>query len=198
MRDGIVLGVSVGLGFAAFESAGYAFNALFTSNGLSLLDVVETEVLRGILTPIGHGVWTGILGGTLFAAAARYGKLRVTRALLGWNLVVAVLHSLWDSSRGIAVALTLLTNTPLQWLTIESGRAPTITAAQVHIFTIFTWAFMALVGVLGLFSSGAAGAVQLRSINDNPSPAAWTALMRVRRGRLLLKLGCPPAPDLRR
>jgi hypothetical protein len=80
MRDGIVLGVSVGLGFAAFESAGYAFNALFTSNGLSLLDVVETEVLRGILTPIGHGVWTGILGGTLFAAAAGYGKLRVTRA----------------------------------------------------------------------------------------------------------------------
>jgi hypothetical protein len=75
-----------------------------------------------------------------------------TRALLGWYLVVAVLHSLWDSSRGIAVALTLLlTNTPLQWLTIESGRSPTITSAQVHIFTILTWAFMALVGVLGLF-----------------------------------------------
>ena len=59
VRDGMVLGATVGLGFAAFESAGYAFNALFTTNGLSLLDVVETEVLRGILTPIGHGVWTG-------------------------------------------------------------------------------------------------------------------------------------------
>jgi len=57
MRDGIVLGAAVGFGFAAFESAGYAFNALFTSSGLSLINVVETEVLRGILAPVGHGLW---------------------------------------------------------------------------------------------------------------------------------------------
>jgi RsiW-degrading membrane proteinase PrsW (M82 family) len=31
MRDGIVLGATVGFGFAAFESAGYAFNALFAT-----------------------------------------------------------------------------------------------------------------------------------------------------------------------
>src|SRR4029453_3039057 len=43
MRDGIVLGAAVGLGFAALESAGYAFNALFTQDGgLSLVDLVET------------------------------------------------------------------------------------------------------------------------------------------------------------
>jgi RsiW-degrading membrane proteinase PrsW (M82 family) len=36
MRDGMVLGAAVGFGFAAFESAGYAFNALFTTTGLSL------------------------------------------------------------------------------------------------------------------------------------------------------------------
>src|SRR5215218_5196968 len=57
MRDGIVLGAAVGFGFAALESAGYAFNALFISNGLSLINVVETEVLRGILAPVGHGLW---------------------------------------------------------------------------------------------------------------------------------------------
>jgi RsiW-degrading membrane proteinase PrsW (M82 family) len=33
MRDGIVLGAAVGLGFAALESAGYAFTALFTWMG---------------------------------------------------------------------------------------------------------------------------------------------------------------------
>jgi len=33
MRDGMVLGAAVGFGFAAFESAGYAFNALFTRSG---------------------------------------------------------------------------------------------------------------------------------------------------------------------
>jgi protease PrsW len=74
MRDGIVLGATVGFGFAALESAGYAFDALFTtSGGLSLSNLVETELLRGILTPVGHGLWTAILGGALCAAAARRG-----------------------------------------------------------------------------------------------------------------------------
>ena len=151
LRDGMVLGATVGLGFAAFESAGYAFNALFTTNGLSLLDVVETEVLRGILTPIGHGVWTAILGGAMFAAASRRWWPRATAALLGWYLAVALLHAFWDASAGIAVWLTLLlTNTPSQWLSIEAGHAPTISAPQVHIYTILNWVLLGLVGLLGL------------------------------------------------
>ncbi|HEY6812599.1 MAG TPA: PrsW family intramembrane metalloprotease [Propionibacteriaceae bacterium] len=151
VRDGMVLGATVGLGFAAFESAGYAFNALFTANGLSLLDVVETEVLRGILTPVGHGVWTAILGGAMFAAASRHWRLRATAALLGWYVVVALLHTLWDASAGIAVWLTLLlTNTPAQWLIIEAGHAPRVTPAQAHIYTVLNWALLGLVGLLGL------------------------------------------------
>jgi hypothetical protein len=59
MRDGIVLGAAVGFGFAAFESAGYAFNAVFTSSGLSLLNLVETEVLRGSGTGCGPRSWAG-------------------------------------------------------------------------------------------------------------------------------------------
>ena len=151
VRDGMVLGATVGLGFAAFESAGYAFNALFTANGMSLLDVVETEVLRGILTPIGHGLWTAILGGALFAAASRHWRLRATAALVGWYVVVAFLHALWDASSGIAVWLTLLlTNSPAQWLNIEAGHAPTVTPSQVHIYTILNWVLLGLVGLLGL------------------------------------------------
>jgi RsiW-degrading membrane proteinase PrsW (M82 family) len=83
MRDGIVLGAAVGFGFAALESAGYAFNALFTANGLSLLNLVETEVLRGILAPVGHGLWTAIVGGVVFAAAAGRGRLRLTGGVVG-------------------------------------------------------------------------------------------------------------------
>jgi S1-C subfamily serine protease/RsiW-degrading membrane proteinase PrsW (M82 family) len=151
MRDGIVLGAAVGFGFAAFESAGYAFNALFTSSGLSLLNLVETEVLRGILAPVGHGLWTAILGGTLFGVAARRGRLRLSRAVLGWYVLVALLHALWDASRGIAVWLTLLlTGTQVQWLLIQPGRAPAVTPTQVHLFVIFSWALLALDGLLGL------------------------------------------------
>jgi protease PrsW len=150
-RDGMVLGATVGLGFAAFESAGYAFNALFTSNGLSLLGVVETEVLRGILTPIGHGIWTGILGGAMFAAASRHWRLRAIASLLCWYVVAVLLHTLWDVSGGIAVWLTLLlTNTPMQWLIIEAGHAPTVTPAQVHIYTILNWVLLGLDGLLGV------------------------------------------------
>src|SRR5581483_2863778 len=106
-----------------FESAGYAFNALFTRAGLSLPNLLETEVLRSILTPVGHGLWTAILGGVLFAAAARRGRLRLTGAVLAWYVLVALLHALWDASQPMAVWLTLqLTATPVQWLLLEFGR----------------------------------------------------------------------------
>jgi protease PrsW len=150
MRDGIVLGAAVGFGFAAFESAGYAFNALFTAGGPSLLNLVETEVLRGILAPVGHGLWTAILGGTLFGVAARRGRLRLSGAVLGSYLLVALLHGLWDASQQIAVWLTLvLTGTRVQWLLIQLGRAPEVTGAQVHLFTALSWGLLALDALLG-------------------------------------------------
>jgi protease PrsW len=151
MRDGIVLGATVGFGFAALESAGYAFNALFTMEGLSLPNLVETEVLRGVLTPVGHGLWTAILGGVLFRGAARTGRLRISGGLVGWYVVVALLHALWDSSRGIAVWLALLlTASRVQWLLIEMGRVPQPTQAQVHAFTVISWALLLLDALLGV------------------------------------------------
>jgi RsiW-degrading membrane proteinase PrsW (M82 family) len=152
MRDGIVLGATVGLGFAAMESAGYAFNALFTtSGGLSLPSLVETEVLRGILTPVGHGLWTAILGGVLFGAAARRGRLRLSVALVGSYLLVAGLHGLWDAAQPIAVWLTLLlTATPVQWQLAHLGQVPSVTQAQVHLFTALYWALLIVDAVIGL------------------------------------------------
>ena len=151
MRDGIVLGATVGFGFAAFESAGYAFNALFTNTGLSLINVVETELLRGILTPVGHGLWTAILGGVFFGAAARRGRLRLTGALLGFYLLVAGLHALWDAAQPIAVWLTLLlTATPMQWQLLRVGQLPGVTQGQIHLFTALYWGLLVLVAVVGL------------------------------------------------
>jgi len=152
MRDGIVLGATVGFGFAALESAGYAFDALFTTSGLSLPNLVETELLRGILTPVGHGLWTAILGGALFAAAARGGgRPRPTAALLGWYLLVAVLHGLWDAAQPIAVWLTLLlAGTQVQWELLRIGQVPAVTQTQVHLFTALYWALLLLDALIGL------------------------------------------------
>ena len=118
VRDGIVLGAAVGFGFSALETSGYAFGALLVREGaqvrLSLGSLVFTELLRGVLAPVGHGAWTAILGGVLFGAS-RNGRLRITPGVIGTYLLVSFLHGLWDSMRGIALVLaTLLTAIPVE------------------------------------------------------------------------------------
>src|SRR5205814_730724 len=80
-RDGMVLGATDGLGFAALESSGYALASLFVVQGgqisLSMTSVVLTELVRGVLAPFGHCLWSAILGGMIFHGA-RNGHLRLT------------------------------------------------------------------------------------------------------------------------
>lgn len=150
VRDGIVLGATVGFGFAAFESAGYAFNALFTMHGLSLGSVVETEILRGILTPVGHGLWTGIMGGVLFHAA-RGGHLRLSLGVVIWYLVVSGLHAFWDASGGVAAVIVLiLTLNSAQLQLVQLGRVPTPTAQQAFLFTVVSWGLLVLDALVGV------------------------------------------------
>ncbi|MEU7893776.1 PrsW family glutamic-type intramembrane protease [Nonomuraea sp. NPDC049152] len=145
-RDGLVLGATVGFGFAAFESAGYAFNALFTPVGLSLSQLVETEVLRGLLAPVGHGLWTAIIGGVLFGAGNRFTP-RVILTYLG----VSALHGLWDSMNAIAIALTLLfTGKKWQFDQLRIGQVPEVTEAQVHIYTVLDLGGLVVISVIGL------------------------------------------------
>lgn len=149
-RDGFVLGASVGFGFAAFESAGYAFNALLTVHGLSLRALVETELLRGVLAPCGHGLWTAILGGVLFREA-RGGVFRYTRLLVITYLWVAVLHALWDSMPSIAVAVTyLLTGSAWQLRLLNIGYVPRPTTEQDHLYTLVSNGGLVLVSLFGL------------------------------------------------
>ena len=46
VRDGILLGVVVGLGFGAFEASGYAMNWGFESGEFSASDLISEEILR--------------------------------------------------------------------------------------------------------------------------------------------------------
>ncbi|GAA4587350.1 RsiW-degrading membrane proteinase PrsW (M82 family) [Actinoplanes octamycinicus] len=166
--DGLVLGASVGFGFAAFESAGYAFTALFTEQGLSLTQLVQTELLRGLLAPLGHGLWTAILGGVLFSASGRR-HFALTRRLLLSYLGVSVLHALWDSMHSIALLVTLvLTGTPYQYALLERGYQPQPTSAQTHLFTILSWGGLLVISLIAL--------LWLRAVArqaDRDSPAFW-------------------------
>lgn len=152
-RDGIVLGATVGFGFAALESSGYALTALIvpTQNGvgLSLGSLVSAEVLRGILSPVGHGLWTAVVGGVLFHAA-RNGHLKITGGVVGAYVFVAILHGLWDSMRGIAIILTeILTASRQQELALTSGQRMTPTASQIHLFQGIELAGMAIISIIG-------------------------------------------------
>jgi RsiW-degrading membrane proteinase PrsW (M82 family) len=148
--DGLVLGASVGFGFAAFESAGYAFTALFTEQGLSLMQLVQTELLRGLLAPVGHGLWTAILGGVLFSASGREHFAFTGRLVLSY-LGVSVLHALWDGMHSIALLVTLvLTGTRYQFALLERGYEPRPTGAQADLFTILSWGGLIVVSLIGI------------------------------------------------
>jgi RsiW-degrading membrane proteinase PrsW (M82 family) len=146
IRDGLILGASVGFGFAAFESAGYAMTAMFTENGPSLIDLVTTELLRGLLAPLGHGLWTAILGAVLFSRSSREHFL-LTGRLLAAYLGVSLLHTLWDSMNSIAVLITLVLTGQHQ---LNTGYLPQPTPAQVQLFTVFTWLGLALISLIGV------------------------------------------------
>src|SRR6266446_1060275 len=98
--DGLLLGGAVGMGFAALESTGYAFTAFLLSNGNISASLTET-VLRGLLTPFGHGIWTGILGAVLFRESAPH-RFHITGLVILTYLFVSFLHGLWD---GLPVTL---------------------------------------------------------------------------------------------
>ncbi|WP_329518930.1 PrsW family intramembrane metalloprotease [Spirillospora sp. NBC_01491] len=148
-RDGLVLGATVGFGFASFESSGYALNSLFTTQGISVRSMVETEILRGVLAPLGHGLWTSILGGVLFAVAGR--RWRITGGLLLAYLGVALLHALWDSMHGIAIGLSLfLTGTPWQYELLERGYLPRATDTQGHLITLINWLGLIVISIIAL------------------------------------------------
>jgi RsiW-degrading membrane proteinase PrsW (M82 family) len=102
--DGIILGGAAGMGFAALESSGYVFTAFVESRG-SLSALVLITLLRGLLSPVGHGAWTAILASVLFRES-RPQRFRLDRAVIGAYLTVVVLHGLWDGLPQLVGVLT--------------------------------------------------------------------------------------------
>ena len=92
--DGLLLGGAVGMGFAALESTGYAFTIFLTSGGHFGASIVET-IIRGVLSPFGHGVWTAILSAVLFRESGPR-RFRLTGAVILAYLFVSALHGCWN------------------------------------------------------------------------------------------------------
>jgi len=145
-RDGMVLGATVGFGFAALESSGYALASLFVVQGqhlyLSLSSVVFTELVRGVLAPFGHGLWTAILGGVIFHAA-RKGHLRLAWSVVVAYLGVAIMHAAFDFFGSIPayIVISILGVVPLVYLWLQGDRNIAFwrPAPPVHVPATHAW-----------------------------------------------------------
>ncbi|MGV4981935.1 PrsW family intramembrane metalloprotease [Streptomyces sp. NRAIS4] len=151
LRAGLVLGAAVGFGFAALESAGYAFDATLSAEGVSLRDLLETEILRGVLAPFGHGLWTAIAGGVLLSRRRLNGHVRLAAPVVGTYLGVSLLHALWDSTHGLAIWMAArLTGSGLESELFALGYLVRPSAGQEHLFTLFSVGGLTLVGLAGV------------------------------------------------
>jgi RsiW-degrading membrane proteinase PrsW (M82 family) len=96
--NGMLFGACVGTSFAVIETAGYAFESLFSgySNGVEI-----TLLVRGVATPLGgHAILTAMVGAALWRVKGtspfKIEMLRDSRFLRVF-LTAVILHTVWNS-----------------------------------------------------------------------------------------------------
>ena len=94
--NALLLGAAVGTGFAAFESAGYAFRVGLQIGPNAMLDNI---LLRGILAPFMHIAWTSIAASAYWIARPYHNTTMETLLsprFLKLFAVPVALHFLWN------------------------------------------------------------------------------------------------------
>ena len=136
-RDGILLGVAVGLGYAVLENSGYAL-AAFAQAGDSVHSLLTNQLSRTLQTPVTHVLWTALAGGALLAAAgSRVPRWLRLAAVASGYLLAAGLHAYWDVAAGVSWRLA-------------SGFAAPATGSGVAFMVTWDAAWFLLVGVSSL------------------------------------------------
>ncbi|MDA0636185.1 PrsW family intramembrane metalloprotease [Nonomuraea sp. MCN248] len=94
LTDGIVYASMAGLGFAAVENVGYYLMA-YGEDGAGA--VVQLFVIRGLIDPLGHPVYTAMIGVGVAYALTRRNAFRFAAVPLGY-LAAVLLHALWNGA----------------------------------------------------------------------------------------------------
>lgn len=95
--NGLLIGAAVGTGFAAFESAGYAFENMLKGGVEGGMATIE---LRGILAPFGHIVWTANSAAALWIVRGSRPfswEMLKAPAFLRIFLSGVILHMVWNA-----------------------------------------------------------------------------------------------------
>ncbi|WP_139256668.1 PrsW family intramembrane metalloprotease [Herbiconiux ginsengi] len=100
--DGLVYGATVAAGFAFTENILYFGQALIESGGVGL---GFTFVLRGIMSPFAHVMFTACTGVALGFAARRKGFLKGVGIFFAGLVLAMALHALWNGSSFVVEGL---------------------------------------------------------------------------------------------
>ncbi len=93
--DGLLFGVAAGMGFAGFETMGYAMVTLFQTQG-DIASLQQVLFLRGLLSPAGHAAWTGFVCAVLWSEREKKGHAVINAKVIGAFLMAVILHVLWN------------------------------------------------------------------------------------------------------
>jgi protease PrsW len=135
LTDGIVYASMAGLGFAAVENVGYYLLA-FGENGAGA--AMQLFVVRGLIDPLGHPIYTSMIGLGVAYALTRRGAARYAAIPLGY-LAAVFLHGLWNGSA---------TTGSLYWL---GGAYLVIMAALVMLIVVTVVERRQLVARMGYY-----------------------------------------------
>ncbi len=95
--NGLLLGAAIGVGFAAFETAGYALRSLLSG---SYHELYSTILWRSIFSPGGHVAWAALTGASICIVQGERKfqlSMLVKPKFVVFFLLVVSMHALWDS-----------------------------------------------------------------------------------------------------
>ncbi len=92
--DGVIFGVAAGMGFAALETIGYGFAAAQGSGSIGPVDA--TLIVRGLLSPAGHGAWTGLVCAVLWREREKLGRRVINLPVMLAFTAAVLFHTFWD------------------------------------------------------------------------------------------------------
>jgi RsiW-degrading membrane proteinase PrsW (M82 family) len=103
--NGLLVGAAIGAGFAAFESAGYAFRIFLNSLLGSQLNVaiaydqmMDNIILRAFLAPGGHVIWAAMSGYAVMLVKKSGDNTFFLNQKAFWRIfwIPILLHAVWD------------------------------------------------------------------------------------------------------
>ena len=93
--DGLLFGVSAGMGFAALETMGYGMVALIQSQG-NVGTLQQVLLFRGLVSPAGHAAWTGLVCAVLWRERERAKRPTLNLKVASAFVLAVLLHAVWD------------------------------------------------------------------------------------------------------